>query len=108
MTDPKSFDWTPQQPGDGFYCESQYGVFERKPIVQITVRLRDEVRITQVTPDNARALAMNLLECAEAADMDAVVIEFLQKRLGQTLEVAATIVGEFRELRDELKRRSGG
>lgn len=106
--DQKKEEWTPAETGDGFYCQSGYGVLGQEPYVQITIRLRDEVRITQISPDNARELALNLLECAEAADMDAIVIRFMQERVHQTLDVAAQVLIDFRELRESLKHKPDG
>ncbi len=102
MIEPTNKDFETAQEGDGFYCESGYGVFEQAPYVQITIRLRDEVRITQITPQNARELAMNLLQCAEAADMDAMVIRFLQSRLHFPLDKAAQVIFDLRVFRDEM------
>ena len=104
MSQQPTNDFTPAQSGDGFYCESGYGVFAQEPYVQITIKLRDEVRITQIAPDNARELAQNLFQCAEAADMDAMVIRFLQARLRFPLDKAATLIFDLRAFRDELTK----
>lgn len=104
MSQQPNDDFTPAQSGDGFYCESGYGVFAQEPYVQITIKLRDEVRITQITPQNARELAMNLFECAEAADMDAMVIRFFQERLHFSLDKAARVILDLRDFRDELNK----
>ncbi len=101
MSQQPNDDSTPAQSGDGFYCESVFGVHTQKPYVQITFRRGDEVMQTQIPPANARELAMNLFQCAEAADMDAMVIRFFQARLHLSLDKAAQIILDLRALRDE-------
>lgn len=104
MSKPKTdSDWNEGREGDGIYVESGFGVMKREPFVQISIRLGDEVRIMQMTPDNARQVARNLFESAEAAEMDAIVIKFMQERVHQTLEIAANILMDFREMRAALR-----
>lgn len=60
--------------GDGiefFFCESGFGAKTRQPFVAITFR-GEEVK---VSPEDARALAHNLLAAAEGAETDAYLME---------------------------------
>ncbi len=106
MTEPTNKDFEPAQEGDSFYCESGYGVFARKPFVTLTVLFDTDRRTKQMSTQEARALALNLLECAEAADMDAVIVKFLTENLGQPLEAASLILYDFRLLRDKINSES--
>jgi hypothetical protein len=56
----------------------------------------------QMSPDRARSVAHTLIEAAEAAEMDEVVVTFLQQRIGLSLEQAAQVLNDFRKLREVL------
>lgn len=87
---------------NSFFCQSGFGAHTRKPFVSVTVILDGHTHTAQMPPDNARELAQNLLQCAEAADMDAIVMQFLTERLHQPIEAAAAVLNDFRTLRDTL------
>lgn len=55
----------------------------------------------QLTPAETRTHALRLLECAEAAESDAMVLRLLVDKVGTTQNQALQIVAELRNFRDE-------
>lgn len=81
-----------------FHVSSGFGHRTRQGYVQVLIEAADWT--TQMTPDNARELAANLLQCAEAAEVDAFLMTFMRERVGAPDEQAAQILVEFREWRE--------
>jgi hypothetical protein len=79
---------------------SGYGARTRLPYVDVTFEEagRPELRY-QISPEEARRVALILLECAEAADQDANLVRFLTGTVGVDLAQAAQVLQEFRQLR---------
>lgn len=75
---------------------SGYGYNTHEPFVEINAPKK---RI-QMTPENARDLALNLLQAAEAAYSDAFLIEFSKGVLEVGEKEAAVILHEFRKWRE--------
>lgn len=78
-------------------CTSGFGHRTRQPYVQMLCQAKDF--ITQMSPADARNLAMNLLQCAEAADGDAFLMTFAMERAGLDEKRAVQIMFDFREWR---------
>ncbi|HLE52728.1 MAG TPA: hypothetical protein VI755_11735 [Anaerolineales bacterium] len=77
---------------------SGYGNNTRQPFVEIkTEKLKEPL---QLLPEEARDLALNLLQAAEAAEQDAFMFEFVSKDLKAGENAAANIIFEFRNWRD--------
>lgn len=89
------------------HVASALGAMTREPFVEITTVQNGEVRMLQVSPEEAREIARKLFECAEAADMDAIVIQFVMQKVNVPFEKAAQVLLEFREIRDELRKTKG-
>lgn len=53
----------------------------------------------QFTPAEARAHALRILECAEAAESDALLWRWLEETTNATDEAKAAVLIRFRELR---------
>ena len=79
---------------DRISISSGYGGHSRKPYVQLVWGKH----VAQLSPDEARAHALLLLEVAEAAEQDAFIVEFAQT-IGIPLPKAAGLLKEFREWR---------
>lgn len=77
---------------------SGYGGNTRQPYVAVQIGDRKPF---QIAPEEARRVAGLLHECAEAADQDAFLIEWFQRRFELSIEQAATILLEFRHAREE-------
>lgn len=52
-----------------------------------------------LTPEEAKAHAVKVLEVAWGADADSILIEFLTNKVGVTLEAAVMVLRVFRDLR---------
>jgi hypothetical protein len=86
------------------WSTSLYGAKNRRGLVELSKQDQDgSNRIAQMTPAEARSVAMDLLEAAEAAEMDTIVMDWLQRRIQTPFEQAVQVLGDFRRLRDELK-----
>ena len=83
-----------------------YGHHHKKPIVEITFpkpapdRPKQLQRTVQLSIDEARDLAMNILQAAESAIQDAFIVEFMSEILGDDRQAAAVLVA-FRERRHD-------
>ncbi len=62
------------------HVTSSFGHHVQKPFVAITTHGK-ELQV-QLSPREARALAMHLLQAAAAAESDAFLITFLRKKIG--------------------------
>lgn len=83
-----------------FWVTSMYGYKNRAPLVTLTV---PDGGMHQMAPDEARHLALNLIECAEAAEQDGFIIEWAMTKFSLKEEQATMILGDFREWREEKK-----
>lgn len=83
-----------------FHVTSNFGHRTQKPFVMVTVGEQDFM--AQMSPDEARALAMNLLQCADASETDAFLVTFLRKRVGANDQAVVGIPQDFREWRAQL------
>lgn len=82
-----------------FHVTSNFGHRTQKPFVMVTVGEQDFM--AQMSPDEARDLAMNLLQCAEASENDAFLVTFLRKRVGADDRAIAGVLQEYRQWREE-------
>lgn len=80
-----------------FNVTSNFGHRTQQPFVMVAVNGSDFM--AQMSPAEARDLAMNLLMCADASEGDAFLITFLRQRVGADNEAVAAILQEFREWR---------
>lgn len=85
-------------------CISGFGT-QRGPFVTITVNGEN---LVQMSVEEARHHAANLLQAAEAAEMDGIVIAWATDRVGVTMEEATKLLLDFRKLRDAARRRREG
>ena len=77
---------------------SGYGFNTRQPFVEIkTDKLKEPL---QLSPEEARDLAQNLLQGAEASEQDAFMFQFVSEDLKVGDQGAAGIIAEFRKWRD--------
>ena len=64
----------------------------------------DGKTLTQMDANTARELAMNFLQCAEAADQDAMVWGLLRSSIGVDENVALGFIREMRDHRGGTKQ----
>jgi hypothetical protein len=84
--------------GNEFFAQSGFGHNTQRPFVALSYNGR---KIAQMFPEDAIALAHNLLAVAEASLGDAFLIGFLHTRVGAADHEIAGIIAEFREWRDK-------
>jgi hypothetical protein len=77
-----------------------YGARTREPFV--TLRVKEE--FVNLTPEDAREVALNLIEATEAAMGDALIMRFAERNLGVNDEQAAQLLVMFRKLREEGRK----
>ena len=58
----------------------------------------------QLSPAVARAHALKILECADAAESDAFMLDFFCKKLGAGESQAGQILLEFRKFREKREK----
>ena len=79
-----------------YWVMSGYGANTRQPYVEIE---SPELK-TQMSPQDARQLAMNILSASEAALSDAFLVTFILEKIEGELHEAAGLLNEFREWRE--------
>lgn len=79
---------------------SGYGGNTREPFVQVEMDYPKDHPL-QLAPGEARDLAANLLQAAEAAEQDAFIFEFVSKELHAGENAGANILIEFRKWRND-------
>lgn len=84
-----------------FSVSTGFGHRTQQPYVQVLIEAADFM--TQMAPADARALAINLLQAAEAAEGDAFLISFLRQKVGAKDEAVAGILQDFRDWRERTK-----
>lgn len=82
--------------------ESGYGKNSKQPFVEIKDKRFTEP--IQLSPEEARDLALNLIEAAESAEQDGFMVEFVKGLFPEDPEetkdnLAANILIQFREYR---------
>lgn len=70
------------------------------------VMLRWFTFVAQIGPDQARDLAFNLLDAAEAAKSDAFLMRFMSKNV-RNVEAGMHLVAAFREFRQQVSENEG-
>lgn len=87
-----------EEEGVTFEVSSGFGHNTQAPYVQVLIKRADW--ITQMSPADARQVAHNLLEAADAAESDGFLVGFLQKTVGvKDMRTIVTVLMEFREYR---------
>lgn len=83
------------------WVTSLYGYKSGSPLVSVAMPGGEFV---QLSPENARNLARDLFECAEAAEQDAFMFSWVQEQIKVSPDKAAIVLNDFREWR---ARRNG-
>jgi hypothetical protein len=69
-----------------------------EPFVQL---LMDDSVICQLSPEEARDHAKNVLEATEASEQDAFMLSFMQQKVGLDVGKAMQVIVDFRKWREE-------
>lgn len=80
----------------GVHVQSMYGAKTHLPYVSLQI---GDLKPVQMSPDEARIVAGNMMGAAEAAEQDAFMIGWLQDKFQLSLQQAGAILLEFREAR---------
>lgn len=82
---------------------SGFGHNTQRPFVQMLIPRADWM--TQMSPAEARDLALNLLQAADGAESDGFLVTFLRETVGvDDMRAAATLLVEFREYRESQRQ----
>jgi hypothetical protein len=87
-----------------FMVSNGYGQNSGKGFVAIQVPEQQ----MQIDPDTARNLALNLLGAAEAADQEAMLIQFLIGQVGMSLADVGPLLAALRHARGIVGNQGGG
>ena len=79
-----------------------YGANTKRPFVMMQSEAID--RPIQLSPAEARELASNLFQAAEAAEGDQLIVEFATDTLGFEVPEAAQLIIHMRELRKKNRK----
>jgi hypothetical protein len=86
----------PEDMNPQIQIETIYGAISRKPFV--TFKWGNMAG--QLTPNEARAHALAILEAADAAESDAFIVKFLDDHLDAPPEASLVAMSEFRQFRE--------
>lgn len=89
------------EPLKTLWVTSMYGQKTRQPIVVLTMPAGETL---QMQPEEAREIAGNILQAAEAAETDAFIYEHFKAVARLTDDQCAVLLNEFRK--DREKRRA--
>lgn len=79
-----------------FFVETIFGANTRQPLIRISF---DDKEICVCAPEDAQALAMNLLQASQASLTDAFLFSFIREHIGVDDHAAAQVLFQFREWR---------
>lgn len=79
------------------WVSSCYGFKTRKPLVEIHY----QDTMLQISPEEARDLAGNLMMCAEATEQDAFLLDWFQETMKVDIKQAAVVLLDYRKWRKE-------
>ncbi len=87
---------------------SGYGHATKLPFVVLGMANPDEVAnpTIQIDTPQARALAFQILEAADAAESDGFLVEFLQQAGQMNIDQASALLIEFRKWRDQKRQKN--
>ncbi len=88
--------------GTTILVTSGYGGNTKRPFVMMQADTID--RPMQLSPAEARDLASSLLQAAEAAEGDQLIVEFATDTLGFELQEAGQLLVHLRELRGKNRK----
>lgn len=81
---------------------SGYGANTKRPFVAVQIGDRKPY---QWSPDDARRVAALLLECADAAEGDAFIVEWFTEKAGLELPQIGALLRDFRASRQKWSER---
>jgi hypothetical protein len=95
-----------QEPTITFHVTSNFGQKTQKPFVMVAVNGPQDF-MTQMSPAEARDLALNLLTAADASESDAFLITFLRRKVKANDQAIVGILQDFRQWREDAAKEGG-
>ena len=88
------------------WAQSMFGAETRKGLVELTYENDEGPNFIGIcTPDEARAFAYSIIEAAEAAETDQLIMEWLRERIGvKDDEAAVAVLKDFRDRREQYRK----
>lgn len=91
-----------EEQGITFEVSSGFGHNTQMPYVQVLIQKADWM--TQMSPEDARKLAFNLLQAADGAESDGFLVTFFRETIGiDDMRAVASLLVEFRDYRKKLR-----
>jgi len=84
---------------------SGYGANTKQPFVDLLIGDRKPL---QLSPDEAREIALRLVEATESAEQDAFLVEWGTESFGGDQRAAAALLLEFRKWREARRKETPG
>lgn len=88
------------EPPAMIWVTNGFGIMSKKPFVEY----HDGGYRRQLSPQDARKIANDLIECAEAAEQDAFIVNFAMKELELEEQKAYQLVLMFRAWKEERRK----
>ena len=88
------------------WAQSMFGAETRKGLVELSYENDEGPNMIGIcTPAEARAFALTILEAAESAETDQLVMEWLRERIGvKDDEAAVAVLKDFRDRREQYQK----
>lgn len=91
-----------EEQGITLEVSSGFGHNTQMPYVQVLIQKADWM--TQMSPEDARKLAFNLLQAADGAESDGFLVTFFRETIGiDDMRAVASLLVEFRDYRKKLR-----
>jgi hypothetical protein len=84
------------------WVESIVGFMTKEPLVKISL---DDQEIIQIPAEQAKEVARQINEAATFALADLFIVQLVTEKLGGTMDMAAQMLQEFRNLRESRGER---
>ena len=85
------------------FAESIFGRNSKRGLVRLSYGITFDIVLS---PEEARFFAMSVMEAAQAAETDEILMSWLQNKIGvKDEQQAASILLDFRNIRIEMRRR---
>jgi len=88
------------------WAQSMFGAETRKGLVELSFEDNEGPHLIGIcTPAEARSFALNILEAAESAETDQLVMDWLREAIGvQDDQAAVAVLKDFRIRREQYQK----
>ena len=90
----------------GLWAQSLFGAETRRGLVELSFEDSEGPHLIGIcSPTEARAFALSILEAAESAETDQLIMEWLSEAIGVKEDMAAVrVLADFRERREKHRK----